>query len=141
MNDQEVGQELQKPSDIDLTAHARLLAEERECASMIKFWKERMEIVRQRITAVMGDAELGTVNGMEAVHFGYRDQFNGTEFKKQYPNLYHTFSREMTETKLDTEWLRQARPDLYRQFQVRTLRVTYNVPGDSQPQHSPPNAH
>lgn len=115
---------------VAMEQYVKLLAEERECANNIKWWKERREKVQAAIAKHLGDAEVGTVNGVEAVTYHYRQQFNSSEFKKKYPNLYHVYSREVTETKLDVEWLRTSRPDLYREFQTRVLNVKYTAPGE-----------
>lgn len=126
-----LGTEVSQTNDqVAMERYIKFLAEERECANMLKWWAERHKAVKNAITGILGDAEVGTVNGTEAVTYRYRNQFNSTEFAKKYPNLYEIYKREQTKIEFDPEWLRTSRPDLYREFQVRTLRVTYTPPGE-----------
>jgi hypothetical protein len=56
-------------------------------------------------------------------------RIDGTEFKKKYPNLHRAYTREVTKQELDVEALKLSRPELYAQFQVRPLRMTWEPPG------------
>ena len=117
-------------SPVPMERYISLLAEDRECANMIKWWTERRKLVQADIIRQLGDAEVGTVNGVEAVTYKPRAQFNSTAFKEKYPDLHHMYSRELTEFKFDADWLRTSRPDLYEEFQVRVLQVKYTAPGE-----------
>lgn len=118
------------PAEAPMDRYIKLLAEERECANNIKWWTERRKMVTAEIIDHLGGAEVGTVNGVEAVTYRPREQFNSTEFKKKYPNLYHVYCREITKTEFDADWLKDTRPDLYKEFQVRPLIVKYTAPGE-----------
>jgi hypothetical protein len=41
--------------------------------------------------------------------------------------MYRLYTREIVEKKFDPEWLRQARPDLYEEFQVKAMRITFDT--------------
>lgn len=126
------------PESIPMDPYVRLLAEERECADAIKWWTKRRELVKEQLTKLLGDAEVGTVNGEQVVFYEYQDRFNSTEFRKKYPDLFRVYSREVTKTEFDAAWLKSVRPDLYREFQVRPMRVTYEAPGASSSGIMPP---
>lgn len=117
------------PAEFTMDDQVRLLADERECARNIKWWTERQKLIQERLKELLGDNTVGVVNGQPVVFFEYQSRFNSTEFKKKYPNLYKTYSRPVTEERFDAEWLRVQRPDLYREFQVRSFRNTYEEPG------------
>lgn len=116
-----------KPLNMD--EHAQLLAEERECTAMVAWWTQRGRRVKARIAEIMGEHTVGTVNGNEVVFYEPQKRFNSTEFKKQYPDMYQAYSRPVTESQFDADWFQRSQPDIYRRFQVRPLRVTYEAPG------------
>lgn len=118
----------------DLSAFAMdpyvdLLAEDVECSNMIKWWTARRELVRQRLSDIIGEHEIGTVNGQPVLHYEYQNRFNSTAFQRKYPNLYRAYVRPITQDKFDPDLLKSSRPELYHQFQVRAMRVNYEAPG------------
>ena len=117
------------PTSMAMDSYVDLLADDVECANMIKFWTERRDQVRKRLAGILGENEIGTVNGQDAIRYEYQDRFNSTVFKKKYPNLYRAYVRPVTEEKFDSTLLKASRPELYREFQVRSMRVTYEPPG------------
>lgn len=120
------------PAVMAVDAYVALLAEDVECANMIKWWMARREVVQDRLKAILGDHEIGTVNGQEAIHYERQNRFNGTAFKKKYPALYEAYVVEKVKRELDPELLKMSQPDIYRQFQVRSMRVTFEPPGEKQ---------
>lgn len=111
----------------------KLLAEDVECANNIKWWQERRRMVQERIAEAMGDSVLGTVNGRDAVHYDWVQQFNGSAFAKEYPDMARVYTHSVMVDKLDLDALRRSRPDLYRQFQTRKMRVVFEPPGATDP--------
>jgi hypothetical protein len=109
----------------------QLLAEDYECASNLKFWAERRKVIQDAIKQALGDNEVGTVNGRPVVSYTYQDRFNASAFKKQYPNMYEVYCRDVTERRFDPELLKAKRPDLYHEFQVRAFNNKYEPPGES----------
>lgn len=114
-----------------LDQHVKLLAEMKECQDMERFWKKRLERLKEQAAKLMGDNEVGTINGEKALTYQWEDRFNSTDFRRQYPNMYELYSHEVTEKKFDANWLKRARPDLYKQFQVRSMKLTYEPPGQA----------
>ena len=106
-----------------------LLAEERECYAAIKWWEQRQALIKRRLAQILGDRTVGTVNGEAVITYEYQDRLNTSALKKDNPNMYQMYSREITSTQLDVDWLKRARPDLAKEYQVRTMRVTYKAPG------------
>lgn len=118
-------------TEFALDSLQQLLKEERDCAANIKWWTERRKMIQSRIIAELGDHEIGTVDGAEVVTYKFQDRFDSTSFRQQWPNLYETYSRSVTEKRFDAQWLKEKRPDLYRKFQVRAFRNVYEAPGES----------
>lgn len=106
-----------------------LLADDVECAAMIKWWQARRAMVRQQLADALGTSTSGTVNGQEVVTYNYINQFNTTEFKKKFPDMYQVYTRTVAKEELDVEKLKKSRPDLYQEFRVRTMLVSYEPPG------------
>lgn len=117
------------PTVFAMDPYVDLLAEDVECSNMIKWWTARRDLVRQRIGVILGENEIGTVNGQEAVRYERQNRFNSTAFRKKYPNLYRVYSRPVTEEKFDPDMLKASKPELYAEFQVRAMRVMYEPPG------------
>lgn len=138
MNDPEPGQGLtslpddlltatDEPTTIAMDQWVDKLAEAAECQRSITFWQKRLEKIKTELAELVGDAQIGTVNGSPVFAFAWKDQFNSTEFKKKYPDMYRLYSRDVTEKKFDAEWLKSTRPELWHQFQVRAMRITFDA--------------
>jgi|SRR4030095_7436471 hypothetical protein len=110
-----------------LDQYVTILADYRECQTTIEFWRKRLEKLKSQMAEIMGDWEVGTVNGDPVFFYQRQERFNSTEFRKQYPDMYRLYTREIVEKKFDPEWLRQARPDLYEEFQVKAMRITFDT--------------
>lgn len=118
-----------EPKTLNMDAYAQLLAEERECTAMAAWWKQRGDKVKKRIREIMGDHTVGTVNGIPAVYYEPQNRFDSTTFRGKYPDMFRAYSRPITEEEFDVEWFKRVHPEIYSQFQVRPLRVTYDAPG------------
>jgi hypothetical protein len=112
-----------------LDNYVPLLAEIVECQNMVDFWEKRLKRLKEGLGALLGEAHNGTVNGEQAVAYEPVNRFNTTAFRRQYPNLWRAYVHTVSKEELDVEMLRLSRPDLYAEFQVRPLRVTYEPPG------------
>jgi hypothetical protein len=106
----------------ELDAHVSLLEAYDECRRNIDFWKQRQEKVKAELDAVMGSATVGTVEGSPVLTYRYENRFQGSEFRKTYPDTYRMFTHEVTKTEFDLDWFKRSRPDLYDQFRVRSLK-------------------
>lgn len=113
------------PPPVALDQYVALLARDKECADAIKRWETERAKVREAIAKVMGDAEVGTVDGEEVLTFKTVATFNGGDFKKDYPDLYKMYTRTMEVEKFDTAWFESSRPDLYEQYQSRPMKNNY----------------
>lgn len=114
-----------------LDGHTQLLAEFAECQEMVTFWKKRLDRLKVALAAVLGDAHRGTVNGEEVVFHEPVARFDSTSFRNKYPNMYRAYLREVYKQELDVEALKLSRPELYTEFQVRPLRMTWEPPGSA----------
>jgi hypothetical protein len=103
------------------------LADYVECQNSIEFWKKRLERLKKELAEIMGETEVGTVNGEAALFYERQNRFRTGEFAKKYPDFHRLYSRDFTEKRFDPEWLKDQRPDLYEQFQVRAMRITFDA--------------
>jgi hypothetical protein len=112
---------------LTLDQYVTLLADYRECQNTMEFWKKRLEKIKAQMAEIMGDHEIGTVNGDPVFFYQRQDRFNSSEFRKQYPDMYRLYTHEVTEAKFDVDWFKKARPDLYAEFQVKAMRITFDT--------------
>lgn len=112
----------------------RILAvHERHCAQEIKRWKVEQDEARAEMAKLLGDAEVATIGGKDVIHFERINKMRTADLKKDHPDLYRIYSREVTEERFDPEWFERAQPDLYREYQTRVLRNTVDIPGTVAP--------
>jgi hypothetical protein len=119
------------PETVALDAHVQLLRDYRECQTMIEFWTGQLDKTKAKLAEVLGDATQGTIGGESVFFYEPQNRFRSGDFKKKYPDTAKYFTREFTVQKLDTDWLQQARPELWEEFQTRAMRNTWVPPGDN----------
>lgn len=112
-----------------LDSVANLVTEYNECQNMETFWKKRREEIKTRLVEMLGESTSGTISGRTAVTYERIDQFNSTEFKKKYPQLWEVYQHTVPKKELDIALLKRVRPDLYAEFQTRKMLVPYKAPG------------
>ncbi len=100
-----------------------------EASVRIKELNAEIEKYKTLLTKVMGDAVIGTVDGVKVLDFKPIESFNGKEFEKRFPETYRFYVREVTTKTLDKSAIQATRPDLWEQFQSRPMKSTY-VPRD-----------
>ena len=122
MTEPDSGQEIAKLDQVQLDAQVDLLAKYNECNRAIKYWKTELERTKEQLIKMMGDAVEGTVDGRVVFTYKPIERFNVTEFKREYPDLHRLFTREMSKVEFDEAWFRNSRPELWQQFQVRTVK-------------------
>jgi len=88
----------------------------------LKYWKNRVDELKAAVRAVAGENEEITLNGKPVFTYHYINGFRGEDFKKDHPDLYEAYLREVKKMELDTTTLRSARPEMYREYQSRQLR-------------------
>lgn len=110
---------------IALDAHVAKLRKLVEATDNIKFWTQQRAQVQEELAKIMGDATIGTVNGRQAVTYRTEERFRGADFKKVYPDTYRSFVHDVTTQRFDVELLKASRPDLYQEFQVRSMKPTF----------------
>jgi hypothetical protein len=110
-----------------LDAYVTLLGDYVECQKSMEFWQKRLERLKAQLAAVMGEKEVGTVNGEAVFFYQTQNRFRTTEFAKKYPDFHRLYSRDFTEKRFDPGWLKDERPELYEEFQVRAMRITFDA--------------
>lgn len=112
---------------IALDAHVAKLQKLADASDNIKFWQRQYDKIKAELEEILGDATVGTVDGLPALTYRYQERFRGADFKKMYPDTWRTFVTEVTEKKFDLELFKASRPDLYEQFRVRAMKSTFEV--------------
>ena len=110
------------PAVKELDSLVDKLADHKECLRMIDFWEERRDKLAKEIGAVMGDAEVGTVNGEPVLTFKFQERFRGKDFQRDYPDMYRLYTGVVAKTTFDLDRFKVSRPDLYEQYKVRALK-------------------
>jgi hypothetical protein len=112
----------------------RILAvHEARCAQEIKRWQAERDQAREEMAKLLGEAEVATIGGKEVIHFERIKKMRTADLKKDHPDLYRIYSREITKEEFDLEWFERAQPELYREYQTRVLRNTIDIPGTTAP--------
>lgn len=112
---------------VSLEAHAKNLADWKECDDQIVFWSRRRDAIQAEIGEALGDATVGVIGNRIVVTRRRTEAFQGKEFAKKYPDLAKLYTREMSVEKLDVAWLKQAQPALWAEFQSRPWKNTFEA--------------
>lgn len=116
-----------KDDVVDLGPYVDKLAEEAECKRMIEFWTKRRDKIKTELSAIMGDATEGHLNGERIVTYEPIERFRGGDYKKDFPDTYKFFSRAVSRTEFDVEWFKAQRPDEYEKYRVKVFRSTFEA--------------
>jgi hypothetical protein len=84
-------------------------------------WSAHRQMIRDRITGLTGNAPVVKIGDEVVLTFAPKDQFSGTRFAAEYPDLAAEFTRVRAESYLDVEALREAHPDLAARYTVKTF--------------------
>ena len=109
---------------VELDEHVALIDRYKKAKQAAAYWAGEIESLRDALLALMGDAEVATVNGDKVLLAKPIDSFNESAFRKANPDLHKLYVREVPVERLDVELLKRARPDVYAQYQVRPLKMT-----------------
>jgi hypothetical protein len=115
-------------SRVDLAEHAELLATHKKCAQNEAFWKKEKERAAERLQALMGESGTeGVIDGKEVLTYEYTDRMRTADFKKAHPDLYEAYTDEVTKLEFNVESFKRNRPDIYHEFQSRSLINKFSV--------------
>lgn len=122
-------EELPQPEEetVALDAHVAKLQKLAECTDNIKFWQVERDKAQAALDEVMGDATVGTLDGLQVLTYRYEDRFRGGDFKKMYPDTYRSYVTEVTEKKFNLSLFKLSRPDLYEDFKVRAMKSSFEI--------------
>jgi hypothetical protein len=112
---------------VTLDAFVTELAKYNECTKAIKYWTEERDRVVALLTERLGEAEEGTVAGQVVFTYRRKDGFNSTRFKKDHPDLARMYTRTVEKLEFDADWFKRTRPELFREYQTRSVRNEFNV--------------
>ena len=120
-----VDQRMPEPEKQALDAYVDLLDLLDEARRMVAFWEAEKAKFQARLAEVMGDAEIGTVNGEEVLTYQFEERFRGGDFKKAYPDMHKLYTREVVTTTFDLESFKLTRPKQYKEFRVRSMKSSW----------------
>lgn len=109
-----------KSVELDRAAVAPLLAVREEALADLASAEQRIDDVENQLRALIGDAELATVDNQTVATWKPNGTFASKRFAQAHPELAETFR---TKTVIDTKRLAAERPDLYAAFRPRVLRI------------------
>lgn len=102
--DFEVDQESAAPAPpVDLTEHRYLFLLERRLTGDVAELEERLKHVKSQIRELLGDSDVGLVDGKEVVVRSTVNThtFDGARFKAESPDLYASYMRDGSYTRTD----------------------------------------
>jgi hypothetical protein len=122
-----------EPEPLPFDDYRALALHEAYCADQIKKWEAERTQARADMAKILGEAQAATIAGKVVIHFERIKKMRTSDFKKDHPDLYRIYSREITKDEFDVEWFERAQPELYREYQTRVLRNTIDIPGTTAP--------
>lgn len=118
-------------TDKDLTAFESLIRAERAADDARRYHEseargaERVrDEIRRQLAALMGNAEVGLVNGREVLRKTTSEQFAWARFAKENPGIAAEYTVKKLVDEIDKQRLHDELPDLYAQY--CTTRWTNN---------------
>lgn len=109
-----------KSVELERADVAPLLAVRDEALADLASAEQRIDDAENQMRALIGDAELATVDGLTVATWKANGTFASKRFAKAHPELAETYR---TKTVMDTKRLAAERPDLYAAFRPRVLRI------------------
>lgn len=93
----------------------------REAGKQLQEWKAYREKQRDIVRQALGGHGAGRFHGELLVTNEPKDQYNGTEFAKQYPELALEFTKTKEQEYMDWEAAAEKYPEIVAKFQVSTF--------------------
>jgi hypothetical protein len=81
-----------------------------------------LDDVQRRIKERMGESESATIDGGEIFTWRRIDGVNETKLKKAYPQIAAAYTDLVEKPVLNKDLLREAKPDIFREFQTRQFK-------------------
>jgi putative phage-type endonuclease len=106
--------------DLDRAEVAPLLAAREEALADLESAEKRIDDAENQLRALIGSAELATVDGVPIATWKPNGTFAAKRFRDAHPDLAREYA---TKTVIDTKRLKAERPDLYAAFRPRVLRI------------------
>lgn len=113
------------PEQIELDQYKELLNARWEAAKLRDYYDKLVHDADDELAKLVGDGE-GTYHGQRVFARPPTKRFASGKFIKDYPDLaQHFMTTKVTEV-ISEQALKQARPDLYQEYLVRTTQFTYD---------------
>lgn len=110
-------------SERDLTRFAELVQAERAAddsrryhESEAKGYERVRDTIREQLAAVMGDADVGLINGREVLKKTVSKQFAWSRFASENPDIAKEYTIPKLVDEIDKDRLAKELPDLYARY-------------------------
>ncbi|WP_326646101.1 YqaJ viral recombinase family protein [Streptosporangium sp. NBC_01755] len=107
------------PAELPAAMVTRLRADQ-GWAEEIKILEQQRKAVKNEITALLGDLNVGTYQGQDVVTWKNTGKFAADKFTSDHPDLAEQFTAPVPQ--LDEKALKAAHPDLYARYRSRVFR-------------------
>lgn len=112
---------------VELDAKVDLLVRYTEAKNAREAWGKIEDALRAELESLIGEAEVATVNGAEAITWSKTSTFQTKQFQKDEPELYRFYETDKTVRVLDLERLRLVNPDMYEKYRSRRFVNKFEV--------------
>lgn len=107
---------------VSLDDKLALIQEIDSLEQMKKELEMTLRSLRDKLRESVPLGHVGTINGQPAwTQVAAEGRLATAEFRKKYPDIAAEFEEWVSEKKIDVARLQKERPDLFEEFQVRTL--------------------
>lgn len=112
----------------DLTEHAKLLKRYDKLTDAINLAQAEQKQIREEITALMGEAEQATVNGVPVFTHNWKNAYRKADFVKTYPELVEQYKvvRQVEEIDWD-KLIAHHKDSILAPFQSREFRRAQGI--------------
>ncbi len=112
---------------VEFDSQAVLLAEYNECKKAIDYWKDRQEMVRQKLILALGpDGQVGVIGDREVFSYKPKNSLNKGALEKARPDLWATYQHAVTKFEFDEDLFKHAQPDVWNEFRIKAIKVDFN---------------
>lgn len=111
-------------ADVKLEASpelAQLVRQHRQALDVAKRAKEEADQIGDQVAALVGNNTLITFKGRSILTYRPVNRFAGAKFTREQPELAQFYMFPVTKEELDVDLIRRTKPDLYQQYQVRSM--------------------
>lgn len=93
----------------------------KEALAAVKAWTERVEHLKKKLQAAMGDATAATVDGRLKYTWRHKDTWREKDLIKDYPDLTQHYLSLKEVPVFDVKRFAEVHPEIAKQYQTRSF--------------------